>query len=555
MSLKECLDERAGKITSFPDCQARRALFLIWNENDESADKCCRAAGDFGDGYMAEISVNDSADAVQKLEEAFKDCRKKIDALEITCDQGFYILTVGTVPISLAGFAPPDHCVMEYVRLLDAVSWDKPQIEEQNEYQTEWRIKKEDTGAVRAILYHAMYSEHLIEPKNYEMGGDRHVYGLKFMEYSAVKEVMVSHYLSLLKRQLTSSGYTEEEMKQHLNMDSQFKEVLNKCIHPLWLPITGYDKLVEILKKTCRWKLLKEKFSKKPEIETPLTIRQALCILNGEEDGKPKAEWIREKLVRTELPFLSKKIMKGRQQSLKESLIKKFSLYDIRYLLPGKMEAFSKECGTEKREEIIQGFEEEIEKILEEPFIVEGLEIDDILRGLSRYYESWKSYIKICTEEACWKASADLVNEMKTSVQNRYNELRTAKNVLQGSKIKSWEPSLPFDTSGIDIHSEKGLINDIETYIKYQEFESEHVLQMIWDTDNFYGGTAENHTDVRYHPQIHLIYHHELFDGEPERENLKFSWIMHPEKYLPKSLFWELRIYTYFGNNSECNNR
>ena len=545
MSLKECLQERIEENTLFPDCKTVRTVLFVWDKNDKMAADFCERLQSLANGDAMAICADGSEDASVKLNSALERCREKMQLFEISCSKGFYILAVGTSPALMSKLQIPAQGVLEFVRVTDSSTWEKIPEGNPNDFYKEWRIRSSDISAAAVLLFHAAYQEKLLSTDISVSGGAR-VCGLKFRNYSAVSGEMSRHYLSVLENKISESKYNMSGVNKKLQIEQQIRQVLELCIQPDWIPFTGYEILREELEEQYSRSFFQRVFLRNSIVRTNWTIREVLCVLQGEEDNQPQPEWVRRRLLEVELPELCEKVMKENRELLKNSLERHFSYYDMCYSLAGNLEKYS-----QKKRDDIGVTEKRLEEILERTFSSRSLEFPEILKGLRDYYQEWKQYVECCTESLYWSYIADFVKEEMPEYRKKYQELRTARNVLEAFALPLQNTEQAYGREGSEICSRRELEEEIRHYVSHREFEIEEVFQLLESADNFYQNSDDNHVDTKRRPRICLLFSRELEIRREECRNTAFRWELLPVDYLPKSLLWELRIYTHLAPDSD----
>ena len=283
-------------------------------------------------------------------------------------------------------------------------------------------------------------------------------------------------------------------------------------------------------------------FSKKHRmIQTEWTVEYVLSVLQGGNPDELNVEILRKEMIKTKLPILCRDAIERDEDSVRELLENNFSLYDLKNVLSGKLKEYSSAVLKEALDT-----ETELKESLKKQFACENRELQEILRGLQQYYSLWNTYVIKCAESIYLEKLAEFTDQLDTS---NYQKLFFAKTVLENAMYS--ETSAAFGENEKkelekQIRSWEDLLESLRRYISHAEYLKEDIAKMIANADKRYQNTGEMHVDSSRHPNIHMVFHRE-FEEQGERENHYFEWTLHAVDYAPKSVMWEVRIYTY-GN-------
>ncbi len=544
-NLKECLEERIEANTLYPECRVCRAVFYIWDTADTVAAAFCAELNKKKKGHARPIAAENPEKAALRLNMEWNKCQDKIISCEISCQKGLYVLVIGSgeLPEIADRIVLPASGCVEYARVVEDMDWNCTGQGNVPASLTEWRIRRHDVGAAAVLLMHAAYSEKLISSEG-SLQRDC-VFGLKFREYSAVKEAICRHFQEILDRKMKRSE-NFSHVGEFLYVNENVQKMMNACVKAEGLPFVGYEKLrVELSNQYGRsWnqKILAVFAEKYRRVQTNWSNKKVLAVFQGKDAASalPNVEVLRIR-TREHLVRLGSQIVEQKNASILESLHRNFSFDDLKYHLPLELETLSRDNRRQAAEA-----EGNLKKVLDEGFAFKTLTIDDIMEELRKYYDLWNLYIEKFAESTYLQCLAEFVKELSQREKGNYESLKKAKTVLSnfgGSLYLTHEETAEDAGVGELLFSQEDLEESIKRYTNYAEYHNGDGARLIGAVDKEYQGTEDNNVNERRHPQIHVIFNEALNGGDVE-ESTRFKWIKHAVDYAPKSVFWELKIYT-----------
>lgn len=550
MELNECLEQRVTACTIFPDCTPLRFSVLVWDENDSKANILCEKVKKRGSGDTAFVSVKAGEDAYKILSNHLARTKEKQKINQQLYPSGNYLLVVATtqklcdaVNVSMLKQHFQD-TIIEFCNIVEFGISINETIEKKNiNITAEWRIDEDEARVISILLAYAAYEKDLlsnylnIDPLSHP------VLEVRSKEYSTVREAICRQSLALLDKQMISTESLADNIRLYLSMEKYRSIIMKNCPKPEWLPILEYEEfikeLLQLKKKKLKQRLCIIHRPGTNGENISLTVNEAICKLFGKEGQEPRTEWLRKTIKSEIMSQICDNTVNKNQDKLKNILKSYFSLYDIQHQLILEIQ----KCG-ENAKASMEKYKNELSKELSKEYSWKSLKPGDLLNGFHRYYALWKKWIEACAEVCWWNSIGNLLLEIKEQTAGDYNNLKNAKEMLQGLCIGGMAsaPTCCIDNENKNILTNDSLKEFIRHILYTNGFESRDIIGIIKASDKKYADGTDFHVNVQYRPTFFLLSNKKIIVEEP-LQDLNFQWKHIPCRYVPESVLYELKIY------------
>ena len=545
MDVKEYLEKQARSCTRFPECRRQRAVICIWDAEDVKAAAFCERLEKESCGKADFICVKEGESAEAALSGVLQVYREKIVRSEIACPCGLYILTVGTshelcseLGRALDGNSAEvyfDVWTMEFCRLakVRGRQGDYPAIAS----GTEWRVYECDVLPVALLLLNASYGSRLLG-EEFSDGCNGRCFWLEAKEYSSVREAMSRRLLASLRRQLEASENVEKAAKRCLSMEPYESAVFMACPRPDYLPVLNGEDFPE---KISFFHYLpgRRDFGSGRE----MTLGCVLERMFGIEEDRSRPEWLRRYVEREAMGNICKEILEKNRKLILEQAGKRFSLYDIRSVLPAVVSGFRE---VPRRE--MENLEHQIDMILGRRIRM-PLKIEEAFMELGDYFALWEKWLRACAAYQWWENMAVFVRLAGVETEGDYNEFLAAKDTLENLCWKDPYPGLGRRQAEtvhevLNPSSLKELFRMCEADGDWNlaRFSATDLQELMEEADKRYTETDYFHVDDRQQPVI-CLWHNEAVGPVKKPEGLHFHWKLRPVSFLPEAILYELVIW------------
>lgn len=550
MGLKDCLEQRVAACTVFPDCAPLRFSVLIWNENDSKANTLCENVRERGCGDIAFISVKNGENAYDLLKNCLAKAEKKQKLGERIYPRGNYLLVVAStlelydavnVQMLKQHF---QNTIIEFCRIAEFGASINETIAKKNlNFTAEWRTDVDESRTVSVFLSNATYETNLLSNYLNTDTAASPVFEVKSKEYSAIREAICRQALVLLSKQIEPVEQLAANAHVYLSMGNYRSVIMENCPRPEWLPILGYKEFKKELSLLKKWILPSWSYiSQSTDANVKnisMTVREAICRLFGKEGQEPRPEWLRKTIEAKTMPLICDNTVNRNRDRITNILKSYFSLYDIQYKLIFEIQ----KCADDAKA-AMEECKDKLSKALDEEYTWHSKKPAGLLKGFHEYYALWEQWLETCAEACWWNSIGNLLLEIKQQTAVDYNDLKNAKEMVQGICINGMElsPISHIDNENKNILNVDSLKKFIRHALYIRGFENNDIIDIMRALDKEYTDGVDFHVDSRYRPIIFLLSSERVFWEEPLRD-LNFQWKHVPCRYVPKSILYELKIY------------
>lgn len=405
----------------------------------------------------------------------------------------------------------------------------------------------EDANAVLAfLLENALYSETIFSENIRKKGFLK--YKLKLQECNTIMEIICQQLWNSVEYQLKQNEDTEDtekKIEKYLTYPGMVQEEIElKFPEMKWIPMTGYDKLLNEIRKSrsCLSKL-KKKFSGN-NIDDKMKIGSLLNKLydGGDEDSSiRRAEIIRKEFIEKGVGIEIDKYLNDYKKSIQENVYNYFTIHESELPIAEKIQSKKSNLEQEMRKN-----EEKIELLLESQYT---LTEKNLKTGLKEYEELFNKSIKLAGWCFYWGRMISVVNECRNRIQEQKKNLNELKIVLENSVYAKPKKNILKETNIKNFRYEN-LKNYIENLPAgdISDFTISELRGAIEYKNGFYSEGSRVATNEELHPSVYLIASDSLVTEENKDEVLQnvnqkpFVWNVIRERYLSPRQVYLIRV-------------
>ena len=551
MNIKDKLEKRVKECTPYPQvyCQQRIGYFF-WYQSDDAAENYCSRLMEIEHGKGLPVKIETHQSPQKILMKKVSEADEKLSRYEWSAPKGIYLLFIASNASAFSTISVKNvrqffqNCQVEFLCIGKSIDAETAH----NSSFTHWLSNLDNPEAAALLLFNATLSENLISPETVGLGQGKNIFKLEVRNYSAVREDICQRMLALLSEQMSPADkdIIENQMNQfNDSMEECRRNILTQCPWARLIPVTGYqelaDELGDLFKRSIKLFFEKRKRNWIGK-DTEYPIDDILGRLFGYEGDEPLTEEMRKRMQVYLLPELCQKEMVGeRRNYIEDEMYRIFSLYDLNTVIPKE--------AVEKRKTVtksMESIEKDIQECRKETFYTKSVRLADFYNGLNKYFDFWNDYIRAAISAEWWQKVSELVLSKREEIVSVLKNLSEALNVFRMSAIDSDtdRKNKEREESHRRLRSEKDIEDMLMACSSQAAFTEESIRKLREILDGKYANSTDYHSQVNRKPKIGWFVNDSLIKSETYIEySGNFSWRIYGQKFLPRSLIYEIKIY------------